>query len=118
MNDMTPILPEVQASENGKPLNVSRRGFLGASLGALVLGVTLSGGSSPGAGPPGVRHARHARRRIPGNPARQHRAVPQRLHRRRPGHLHRHGADRRRGAGRRSGELRRWKARLPAPIIS
>lgn len=41
MNDMTPIIPEAQATENGKPFKVSRRGFLGASLGALVLGVTL-----------------------------------------------------------------------------
>lgn len=42
MNDMTPM-----ASLNrrdGKPLNLSRRGFIGASLGALVLGVTLPGG--------------------------------------------------------------------------
>ncbi|WEX91060.1 xanthine dehydrogenase family protein molybdopterin-binding subunit [Sinorhizobium garamanticum] len=44
MNDMTPIAPEVLASENGKPFKVSRRGFLGASLGALVLGVTLPAG--------------------------------------------------------------------------
>lgn len=41
MNDMTPIAPEVLASEDGKPFKVSRRGFLGASLGALVLDVTL-----------------------------------------------------------------------------
>ncbi|WEX89618.1 xanthine dehydrogenase family protein molybdopterin-binding subunit [Sinorhizobium garamanticum] len=41
MNDMTPIASEVVTSENGKPFKLSRRGFLGASLGALVLGVTL-----------------------------------------------------------------------------
>ncbi|GAB4064091.1 xanthine dehydrogenase family protein molybdopterin-binding subunit [Ancylobacter sonchi] len=38
MNDMT--VP-AQASSTGAPLNLSRRGFLGASLGALVLGVAL-----------------------------------------------------------------------------
>jgi isoquinoline 1-oxidoreductase beta subunit len=41
MNDMTPLSSEITTSENGKPFKLSRRGFLGASLGALVLGVTL-----------------------------------------------------------------------------
>ncbi|THK39024.1 xanthine dehydrogenase family protein molybdopterin-binding subunit [Ensifer sp. MPMI2T] len=44
MNDMTPIASEIMTSENGKPFKLSRRGFLGASLGALVLGVTLPTG--------------------------------------------------------------------------
>lgn len=44
MHDMTPIASEVLASETGKPFKLSRRGFLGASLGALVLGVTLPAG--------------------------------------------------------------------------
>lgn len=39
MNDMFP-----QAHETGKPFKLSRRGFLGASLGALVLGVTMPAG--------------------------------------------------------------------------
>ncbi|MCA1444260.1 xanthine dehydrogenase family protein molybdopterin-binding subunit [Ensifer sp. IC4062] len=41
MNDMSPIASEIMTSVNGKPFKLSRRGFLGASLGALVLGVTL-----------------------------------------------------------------------------
>ncbi|ASP93791.1 xanthine dehydrogenase family protein molybdopterin-binding subunit [Sinorhizobium meliloti] len=44
MNDMTPVTSEITASEIGKPFKLSRRGFLGASLGALVLGVTLPAG--------------------------------------------------------------------------
>ncbi|WP_026621953.1 isoquinoline 1-oxidoreductase subunit beta (plasmid) [Ensifer sp. WSM1721] len=44
MNDMTPLASEITTSENGKPFKLSRRGFLGASLGALVLGVTLPAG--------------------------------------------------------------------------
>ncbi|MDK1492031.1 xanthine dehydrogenase family protein molybdopterin-binding subunit [Sinorhizobium sp. 7-81] len=44
MNDMTPVASEIMTSENGKPFKLSRRGFLGASLGALVLGVTLPAG--------------------------------------------------------------------------
>ncbi|WEX76762.1 xanthine dehydrogenase family protein molybdopterin-binding subunit [Sinorhizobium numidicum] len=44
MNDMTSVASEVMTSENGKPFKMSRRGFLGASLGALVLGVTLPAG--------------------------------------------------------------------------
>lgn len=41
MNDMTPVASEIMSTENGKPFKLSRRGFLGASLGALVLGVTM-----------------------------------------------------------------------------
>ncbi|WP_139793323.1 xanthine dehydrogenase family protein molybdopterin-binding subunit [Ensifer aridi] len=44
MNEMTPIASEIMSSELGKPFKLSRRGFLGASLGALVLGVTLPAG--------------------------------------------------------------------------
>ncbi|WP_105384970.1 xanthine dehydrogenase family protein molybdopterin-binding subunit [Neorhizobium alkalisoli] len=44
MNDMTSIAAQAMASENGKPFKLSRRGFLGSSLGALVLGVTLPAG--------------------------------------------------------------------------
>lgn len=44
MNDMTPVTSEITASEIGKPFKLPRRGFLGASLGALVLGVTLPAG--------------------------------------------------------------------------
>jgi isoquinoline 1-oxidoreductase beta subunit len=40
MNEITPMLFNVRRPER-KPLNLSRRNFLGASLGALVLGATL-----------------------------------------------------------------------------
>ena len=41
MNDMSPLAADVIDNEEDKPLNLSRRGFLGASVGALVLGVAL-----------------------------------------------------------------------------
>jgi isoquinoline 1-oxidoreductase beta subunit len=41
MNDMTPLTHHSVDREHGKPVNLSRRGFLGASLGALVLGIAL-----------------------------------------------------------------------------
>lgn len=41
MNDMTPMLVDDGQASPRKPFNLSRRGFLGASLGALVLGVSL-----------------------------------------------------------------------------
>lgn len=41
MNDMPPFAASSMNRHDGKPLNLSRRSFLGASLGALVLGVTL-----------------------------------------------------------------------------
>lgn len=44
MNDMIPAAPDIMTSENGKPFKLSRRGFLGGSLGALVLGVALPAG--------------------------------------------------------------------------
>ena len=40
MNDMTPIPSEMDSADR-LPLNLSRRAFLGASLGAFVLGITL-----------------------------------------------------------------------------
>ncbi|WP_342239797.1 xanthine dehydrogenase family protein molybdopterin-binding subunit [Inquilinus sp. OTU3971] len=44
MNDMTPMAADAMTRHEAKPLNLSRRGLLGASLGALVLGVTLPAG--------------------------------------------------------------------------
>ncbi|MBK1865534.1 xanthine dehydrogenase family protein molybdopterin-binding subunit [Aestuariivirga sp. YIM B02566] len=42
MNDMTPLSADVlDDDQHGRPLNLSRRGFLGVSLGALLLGVSL-----------------------------------------------------------------------------
>lgn len=59
MNDMTPIAALHQVKDT--PVNLSRRGFLGASLGALVLGVTLPGGharaQSAATAAPGTRVA-------------------------------------------------------------
>lgn len=44
MNEMSPITSELSQDLTGKPLNLSRRAFIGASLGALVLGVSLPAG--------------------------------------------------------------------------
>ncbi|UPK38196.1 xanthine dehydrogenase family protein molybdopterin-binding subunit [Bradyrhizobium sp. 186] len=43
MNSMNHDFPPVADLPEGRPVNLSRRGFLGASFGALVLGVTLHG---------------------------------------------------------------------------
>lgn len=51
MNDMTPIALHAGADQ---PLNPSRRGFLGASLGALALGIALPGGASAQGSPPAI----------------------------------------------------------------
>lgn len=44
MNEMSPLLKAAAGKPDALPLNLSRRGFLGASLGALVLGVALPAG--------------------------------------------------------------------------
>lgn len=44
MDTMTSASLPVETLPEGRPANLSRRGFLGASLGALVLGVALPGG--------------------------------------------------------------------------
>lgn len=44
MNDLTPIVADSVNRERDRPLNLSRRSFLGASLGGLALGVILPAG--------------------------------------------------------------------------
>jgi isoquinoline 1-oxidoreductase subunit beta len=44
MNDLTPIVAGHTEDQQSKPLNMSRRGFLGAAAGALVLSVTVPAG--------------------------------------------------------------------------
>lgn len=41
MNDLSPTAIAALNRRNGQPMNLSRRGFLGASMGALVLGVSV-----------------------------------------------------------------------------
>ncbi|WP_445682759.1 molybdopterin cofactor-binding domain-containing protein [Radicibacter daui] len=59
MNEMVNFLAGMNEAATSRPLNFSRRGFLGASLGALVLGVVLPGGTAraqaAGAVKPGTR---------------------------------------------------------------
>lgn len=61
MNEMSPLHKRTVRTPDASPVNLSRRGFLGASLGVLVLGVSLTPGGralAQGAAPaivPGTR---------------------------------------------------------------
>lgn len=54
MDGMIPVPFQVELPPDGRPANLSRRGLLGASLGALVLGVALPGSARAQAAAPAV----------------------------------------------------------------
>ncbi|PWC38784.1 molybdopterin cofactor-binding domain-containing protein [Azospirillum sp. TSO22-1] len=51
MDRMNPEILDIERLPEGRPANLSRRGFLGASLGTLVLAVALPGGIARAQGP-------------------------------------------------------------------